>query len=56
MEKKELQQNYADLCDIIQAVEIGDEDQARKVAQNHVKRFNRYMKHKELEERKVPIG
>lgn len=47
MEKKELQQNYADLCDIIQAVEIGDEDQARKVAQNHVKRFNRYMKQRE---------
>ena len=49
MEKKELQQNYADLCDIIQAVEIGDEDQARKVAQNHVKRFNRYMKRREKE-------
>jgi DNA-binding FadR family transcriptional regulator len=47
MEKKELQQNYADLCDIIQAVEIGDEDQAREVAQNHVKRFNRYMKQRE---------
>jgi DNA-binding FadR family transcriptional regulator len=49
MEKKDLEQNYRDLCDIIQAVEIGDGDQARKVAQNHVKRFNRYMKQREKE-------
>jgi DNA-binding FadR family transcriptional regulator len=55
MQKKELEQNYRDLCDIIQAVEIGDEDQARKVAQNHVKRFNRYMKQREQDEDNLGI-
>jgi DNA-binding FadR family transcriptional regulator len=52
MEKKELKQNYQDLCDIVHAVEIGDGDQARKVAQEHVKRFNQYMKQKEVQEGK----
>ena len=50
MNKKELEQNYRDLCDIIQAVESGDGDQARKVAQSHVKRFNGYMKKREIED------
>ena len=50
LDKKELEQNYRDLCDIIQAVEIGDASQARKFAHHHVKRFNRYMKQREMED------
>jgi DNA-binding FadR family transcriptional regulator len=53
MENRELQENYQDLCDLIQAVENGNVDLARKIAQSHVKRFNQYMKKREREE-KVP--
>ncbi|UCE56613.1 MAG: FadR family transcriptional regulator [Desulfobacterales bacterium] len=53
MENRELQENYQDLCDLIQAVENGNVDLARKIAQRHVKRFNQYMKKREREE-KVP--
>ena len=53
MEKRELQENLQDLCDLIQAVENRNADQAQKIAQNHVKRFNRYMKKRERAE-KVP--
>jgi len=50
MEARELKENYRDLCDIVRAVENGKADQARKFAQNHVKRFNKYMKRREREE------
>jgi DNA-binding FadR family transcriptional regulator len=43
MERRELQQNFQDLRDLVQAVENANSDQARKIAQNHVRRFNRYM-------------
>ena len=43
MERRELQENYQDLCDLVQAVENANSDQARRIAQNHVRRFNRYM-------------
>lgn len=43
MEKPELEENYQDLCDIIEAIESGRVEQARELAQHHVKRFNRYM-------------
>jgi len=46
MEKPELEENYQDLYDIIEAVEKGRVEQARDLAQHHVKRFNRYMKKK----------
>ena len=44
MEEPELQANYDDLADIIQAVENGQVNRARELAQQHVKRFNRLMK------------
>ena len=47
MEEPELQENYQDLYDIIDAIENGQVDLARKLAQDHVKRFNRYMKKRE---------
>jgi DNA-binding FadR family transcriptional regulator len=43
MESHEIQENYKDLCEIIQAVENGQADLARKLARNHVLRFSRYM-------------
>ncbi len=49
MEKPELEENYQDLYDIIEAVEKGRAEQARDLAQHHVKRFNRYMKKKEAD-------
>jgi DNA-binding FadR family transcriptional regulator len=44
MQDPELQENYQDLCSIIAAVEKGRADQACKLAQKHVQRFNLYMK------------
>ena len=43
MENHELRDNYRDLCEIIQAVENGQADLARKLARNHVLRFSRSM-------------
>lgn len=43
MEKRELQENLQDLYDLIRAVENRNSEQAQRIAQNHVKRFNRYM-------------
>jgi DNA-binding FadR family transcriptional regulator len=50
MERRELQENYQDLCDLVQAVENANSDQARRIAQNHVRRFNRYMQKRKQEE------
>ncbi len=47
MEERELQENYKDLCNIVRAAEAGDAGEARKFAQQHVQRFNRYMKKRE---------
>jgi DNA-binding FadR family transcriptional regulator len=44
MEERELQENYQDLCDIVEAVEKGHTDHARRLARDHVRRFNQYMK------------
>ena len=44
MEKRELEENYRDLCAIIEAIESGQASQARELARQHVKRFSRYMK------------
>jgi len=49
MEKRELEENLRDLCEIVRAVENGNAEQARKSAQEHVKRFNRYMQQRERE-------
>ncbi|MBP1727053.1 MAG: GntR family transcriptional regulator, partial [Deltaproteobacteria bacterium] len=40
-------ENYQDLCDIVEAVARGQGAQAAKLAQSHVRRFNRRMKEKE---------
>ena len=47
MEERELTENYQDLCDIADAVESGDTERARILAQGHVLRFHRYMKDRE---------
>lgn len=47
MEERELQENYKDLCNIVRAAEAGDAGEARKFAQEHVQRFNSYMKQRE---------
>ncbi len=47
MDKRELQENYRDLCDLVHAVEKGQSDRARRLARNHVRRFNKYMKSRE---------
>ena len=49
MEEPELQENYQDLCDLIEAIENGQVDQARELAQQHVKRFTQYMKKREAD-------
>ena len=41
-----LKENFADLCAIVTAVEAHDSEQARAVAQSHVRRFNKYMEQK----------
>jgi hypothetical protein len=43
MESHELREGYQDLCGIIQAVDNGQADLARKLARNHVLRFSRYV-------------
>ena len=50
MEERELEENYRDLCNIVRAAEAGDAGEARKFAQEHVQRFNRYMKQREQKE------
>ena len=42
-----LQENYTDLCNIVAAITARNTDQARSVAQSHVRRFNSYMEQKE---------
>jgi DNA-binding FadR family transcriptional regulator len=53
MENRELRENYQDLCEIIQAVENGQADRARKLARNHVLRFSRKMEMRAAEEKKA---
>jgi len=44
-----IEENFSDLCEIVQAVENGDAKKARQLARHHVRRFNRYMiKNKQL--------
>ena len=49
MEETELQENYRDLCCMVEAIETGQADRARELARHHVKRFNQYMKNKEAD-------
>jgi GntR family transcriptional repressor for pyruvate dehydrogenase complex len=43
-----MEENYRDLCDIVEAIEGGRKDRARLIAREHVKRFNRFMEGKKL--------
>ena len=47
MEKPELEENYNDLCDLVAAIETADAELARRLAKQHVQRFNQYMKKRE---------
>jgi DNA-binding FadR family transcriptional regulator len=49
MDETELQENYQDLCSMVEAIETGQVDRARELARHHVKRFNQYMKKKEAD-------
>ena len=55
MEERELEENYRDLCNIVRTVEAGNADDARKFAQEHVQRFNRYMKRREQDDEDLGI-
>ena len=49
-EKGLLQENYQDLCEIVEAVEQRQEARAHLLVQNHVYRFNRIMEENEQKE------
>ncbi len=53
MDGPELQENYQDLCDLVNAVEKGQADNACRLARDHVQRFNQYMKRREQDKKKV---
>ena len=42
-----MKENFKDLQDIVEAVRSADPEQARYLAQNHVRKFSRYMREKE---------
>jgi GntR family transcriptional repressor for pyruvate dehydrogenase complex len=52
MAERELNENYQDLCDLVNRVEKGQADEARELARDHVHRFNQYMKKREQQEKK----
>lgn len=49
MEARELRQNYQDLCELVEAVENGEVDQAGRLARDHIQRFSQYMKQRKKE-------
>ncbi|MGD9042217.1 MAG: FadR/GntR family transcriptional regulator [Desulfobacterales bacterium] len=51
MDAPELRENYQDLHDLVNAVEKGQADEARRLARDHVRRFNQYMKTREKAEK-----
>ena len=55
MDEHELQENYQDLCDLVQAVAKGQVDNARQLARDHVHRFNRYMQIREQQKEAVKV-
>jgi DNA-binding FadR family transcriptional regulator len=54
MDEREIKENYRDLCNLVQAIEQEDPDSARRLAQDHVQRFNRYMQNRERKEKTNP--
>jgi GntR family transcriptional regulator, transcriptional repressor for pyruvate dehydrogenase complex len=43
MEDRELLENFRDLCEVVDAIDRGAADDARRLAREHVRRFNGYM-------------
>ena len=50
MATREMKQNLADLYSVVDAIEKGDQEGARKLAQAHVRRFNANMERHRLNE------
>ena len=50
MDDQEIQENFRDLCDVVDAIEKGAADDARRLARGHVQRFNGYMQRRAQEE------
>jgi len=50
MDDRELQENYRDLCDLVDAIDKGNAPGARRLARQHVQRFNGYMQRRAREE------
>ena len=50
MDDRELRENYRDLCGLVAAIEKGATDAARRLACEHVQRFNGHMQRREQEE------
>jgi DNA-binding FadR family transcriptional regulator len=50
MDAHELKENHRDLCDLVAAIEKGDAPNARRLAREHVQRFNAYMQRRAGEE------
>jgi len=51
MEDGELRENFSDLCDLVDAIERGAADDARRLARDHVRRFNSHMQRRAQAER-----
>jgi DNA-binding FadR family transcriptional regulator len=49
MDDQELQENCRDLCDLVDAIGKGAADDARRLAREHVRRFNGYMQRRAQE-------
>jgi DNA-binding FadR family transcriptional regulator len=43
MDERELEENYRDLCDLVESIAKGNALDARRLAREHVQRFNAYM-------------
>jgi DNA-binding FadR family transcriptional regulator len=50
MKERELKENYQDLCNLVEAIDKGNADDARRLARAHVQRFNGYMQHRAHQE------
>lgn len=50
MDDLELEENYRDLCGLVEAIAAGSAVDARRLAREHVRRFNAYMQRRERQE------
>jgi DNA-binding FadR family transcriptional regulator len=53
MDDREILENFSDLCELIDAIDRGSAEEARRLAREHVRRFNGYMQRRA---RKEPVG